>query len=146
MVVGVVVDDTAFEALEARDDLVAKVLDVSFDQLAPGRLGDLFGKAPEIVRALDVPGVVTVRARMVEVTEGQIEAGEGAADLLEERGRSFAEVDQGRAVQEGEDTDPTASLRSSMRTAAGDDRRLSAATRCTRCATGDVSRNLNASI
>ncbi len=100
VVVGIVVNDAAFEARQARDDLASEALDMAFDQVSPGGLGDLFGEVREIVGALDIPRVVAMCARVVKAAKCQIEVRECPADLLEERGRPLMDVDQGCSVQE----------------------------------------------
>jgi hypothetical protein len=100
VVVGIVVNDAAFEAREARDDLAAEALDMTLDQLAPAELADLFGVVREIVGTLDIPGVVAICARVIKVAKCQIEVRECPADLLEERGRPLLDVDEGCSVQE----------------------------------------------
>ncbi len=109
VVVGVVMDDAVLETGKARSDLFPKPVEMALHQLASGRLVDVLRVDTELVRALDVPDEIPVDTGMVEAIEGEIEAGEGAADLLEEPNRPFAKMHEWSAVEEGQDPDQASS-------------------------------------
>ncbi len=114
VVVGVVMDDAAFETGQARNDPFSKPDEVALHQIAPGRLGDVLGVVTELMRALDVPDEIPVDSRVVETLEGEIEACEGSADLLEEPRRSLAKTHEWGAVEKGQNPDPAAAFPSSI--------------------------------
>ena len=105
-VVGVVVDHPELEFVEARRDHPVETLDPAFEELPSRGIGDELGITPQRRHGRQVPFQLSPGAGVVEISEREVEAGEGRADLLEQPRRAAVVGDEGDAFEIGDQPDP----------------------------------------